>query len=223
MRKMPSTCIRQRKLLNSRGFSTLELLFVVAIGLVLAGFAIPGYASMSRYLRISGDARVLNGVIAEAKMRAAQDFTHARVYVDLAANTYHLEYWSKGANCWKTDGDAVNRCTAAGTSPVQPLSTGVTFGFGTVGAALPNPQTVIAQAPACLNGVAGGASLGTAGNTACIEFNSRGIPVAASGSPTANDALYLTDQNSIYGITVISSGLIQDWSSPATSTAWTAR
>jgi len=222
MRKILSTHARQRKLLDSRGFSTLELLIVVAIGLVLAGIAIPGYASMSRYLKITGDSRNLNGLVALAKMRAAQDFTHARVYADLGANTYHLEYWSKGANCWKTDGDSANRCTV-GASPVQPLSAGVTFGFGTVGAAAPNPQTTFGQAPACKSGVAGGAAGNTAANTACIEFNSRGIPVAASGSPTPNDALYVTDQTTVFGITVISSGLIQSWSSPATSTAWIAR
>jgi len=222
MRKILSTRARQRKLLDSRGFTTIELLFVVAIGLVLASVAIPGYASMSRYLRITGDARNLNGIVAQAKMRAAQDFTHARVYADLGANTYHLEYWSKGANCWKTEGDSVNRCTA-GASPVQPLSTSVTFGFAGVGAGAPNPQTAIGQAPACNSGVAGGAAGATAANTACIEFNSRGVPVAASGSPTPNDALYVTDQNMVFGITIISSGLIQDWSSPATSTAWIAR
>jgi len=39
-----------------------------------------------------------------ARMRAAADFSHARVYVDLNSNTFHLEVWNKASGCWKTDG-----------------------------------------------------------------------------------------------------------------------
>src|ERR1700757_50261 len=159
----------------ARGFTTVELLIVVVISLVAAGMAVPGYTSITRYLRIAGDARNLNGLIAEAKMRAAQDFTHARARANLATNTFQLEVWDQtgngGAGCWKTEGDTVNPCTAP-NSPVQALSLRVAFGFGGVVASLPNPQTVIGQAPACLVGVAGGPALGTIANTSCIEFNS---------------------------------------------------
>ena len=88
---------------------------------------------------------------------------------------------------------------------------------------LDNGQAVVAQAPLCLKGVAGGTALGAYANTACIEFSSRGLPVAADGSPTANDAMYVTDTNTVYGVTVIISGLIQTWSTPASNTAWEAR
>jgi hypothetical protein len=185
---------------------------------------------MTRYLRISGDVRDLNGLIAQAKMRAAQDFTHARVRANLSANTFQLEVWDKtaksGVGCWKTDGDSLNQsdshCDAS--SPVQSLSQSVTFGFGTVSAASPNPQAAIgiAQAPVCSKGVAGGVTASTISNSACIEFNSRGIPISASGSPTANDALYVTDGNAVTGVTVIATGLIQTWSTSASTTAWKA-
>jgi Tfp pilus assembly major pilin PilA len=204
------------------GFSTIELMVVLVILMVSAAVTIPGYLSMTRYLRITGDGRDLSGGIAGAKMRAAQDFTHARLHADLANNTFQLEVWNKNAACWQTDGDVGNPCTVAG-SPVQPLSQGVLFGLAAVGAGAPNPQAVVAQAPACLVGVAGGGNLATIANTACIEFNSRGLPVAADGSPTANDAIYITNNNTVYGTTVIVSGLIQSWSSPAAATAWGAR
>jgi len=173
----------------------------------------------------------LNGTIALAKMRAAQDFTHARVYADLANNTFHLEVWNKtggagGTGCWKTDGDVVNACTVAGTSPVQNLSVGVTFGFGGASAGGPNPQNPIAQATSCYTGVAiTGLAGGVTGNTACIEFNSRGIPVDPSngGAPTANDALYVTDGNTVYGATVNAGGFIQDWETPTSATSWAPR
>ena len=218
------TCTRHRKDHGARGFSIIEVLIVIVIVLVIAGVAIPGYLSMTRYLRIAGDARDLNGATAQAKMRAAQDFTHARVRADLIANTFQLEVWDKTANCWKADDDGpTGVCTTSTTLLHQNLSQGVNFGFGAATAGLPNPQAAIAQAPACSSGVAGGAAGTAYPNTTCIEFNSRGLPVAASGSPTANDAMYVTDANTVYGVTVIISGLIQQWTTSAYTTAWQAR
>ena len=214
---------------RTRGFTTVEVLIVMLIVLIVAAMAIPGYSAMARYFRIVGDIRDMNGMVAQAKMRAAQDFTHARVHADLSANSLSLEVWdgsaNSGAGCWKTDGDSVNRCTAS-ASPVQRLSAGVAFGFASASAGAPNPQSTIGQAPACTSGVAGGTAGSTLSNTACIEFNSRGLPVAASGSPTANDALYITDSSSVYGVTVIVSGLIQIWTAnPGNggTTVWAAR
>lgn len=210
------------------GFTLVEAVIVLAITLTMAAVAIPAYQSISRYLRIAGDARNLNGIIAQAKMRGAADFTHARAYADLNANTYHLELWNTsgngGAGCWQTDNDPTHPCTVAGTSPVQPLSTAVTFGFGNASAGAPNPQAVIAQAPLC-GTVASvtGITNGTVPNTSCIEFNSRGVPIDLTGKPTANDALYITDGNTVYGTTLLASGMMQDWSTPASTTQWSVR
>jgi Tfp pilus assembly protein PilE len=227
MRTQPRVLARHGKVVDQRGFTTVELVIVLIVGLAVAAMAIPGYSAMMRYLRIGGDAHDLNGVVAEAKMRAASDFTHARAYADLQANTFHIEVWDKtangGAGCWKTEGDSVNPCTAA-ASPVQPLSQGVAFGFGNVGAGSPNPQTVIAQAPACGKFVAvAGSTYAPIPNTACIEFNSRGLPVNSAGTPTANDALYLTDGNTVYGLTLNAGGLIQIWETPLSQAAWNPR
>src|SRR5262245_29765263 len=105
------------KMPQQRGFSTIELMIVVALGAILAVLAIPGYQAMSRYLRLAGDMRNINGVVAQAKMRAAADFTRARAYADLGGNAYHMEVWNKsgngGAGCWQTDGDVNNACTVA--------------------------------------------------------------------------------------------------------------
>ena len=48
-------------------------------------------------------------------------------------------------------------------------------------------------------------------NTACIVFNSRGIPVDSTGSPYGNDAIYVTDGSAVYGITIAATGFIRTW------------
>ena len=219
--------------IHEHGFSAVELATVVAIGLVLTAVALPGYSAMQRYFRIAGNVRDLNGVVAQAKMRAAADYTHARVHANLDNNTFALEYWDKTGlsatqGCWKTNGDSVDRCTASG-SPVQELAPGVSFGTAATSPGGLNPQNPVQQAPSCNSGVAGGTTGSTlSGNTACIEFNSRGLPVNGYGltnsnSPTPNDALYITDGDTVYGVTVIISGLIQVWAATTPGNNWQAR
>ena len=210
---------------NQRGFSTIELMIVVAILGILAALAIPGFQAMSRYLRLSGDMRNLNGMVAQAKLRAASDFTRARAYADLGNNTFHLEVWNKNGNggvgCWQTDGDVANPCTVNGTSPVQYLSQQVSFGTSGVAAGGSNPQTAIAQAAKCDNGAGG-----LIENTACIVFNSRGIPInSITGAPLTGvqDAFYITDTRNVWGVTVRATGSIQVWATSVYNQNWQHR
>ena len=190
---------------NHRGFSMIEMLAVVAISVIIAALAISAYAQIAKSLRITGDSRSIAEQVALAKMRAAADFAKARLYVDLGANTYHLETCPKsGATCtWAAEGGTYN------------FSQAVTVGFGSLGSAPPNTQGALGQAPACLNNA--GSSIS---NTACVVFNSRGIPVDSKGAPTANDAIYVTDGAAVYGVTVSAMGLIQSWRSGAKTAAW---
>ncbi len=204
------------------GFSTLEMLIVVAMSITITAIAIPGYISTSAYLRVAGDLRSINGVTALAKMRAASSFTHARTYVDLTANTYHLEVWNKagnaGAGCWQTDGDTANPCSVIGTSPVFNLASGDTFGAGglTKGPTLAQQPTIPVQT-AC-QAILGGT--GTIASTQCIVFNSRGIPIDANGSPVATGAIYLTNKTVVDAVTVSATGSIQTWSTPIAAASW---
>ena len=206
------------------GFSTLEMLIVVAMSAIITAIAVPSYLNTASYLRIAGDLRALNGITAQAKMRAAADFTHARAYVNLANNTYHLEMWNKagsgGNGCWQTDGDTANACTAA-NSPVLNLSQGDTFGFGGLATGPTPGQPAPSQAALChvggINNPGGGA---TTANTACIEFNSRGTPVDNTGAPLATGAFYITNRTVVDGLTASATGSIQTWSSPASSANW---
>ncbi len=192
------------KCAHHRGFSLIEMVIAVAVGLLIAGMAIPTLLTLKRNLRIGGDAADLNGEVTLAKMRAASDFTRARVYADLAARTFRIEVWNKaGAGSWGIEG---------GT---QPLSQEITWGFGTLNSPPPGTQAALGQAPLCLDN--GGAAIA---NTACITFNSRGIPVDPTGAPTPNDALYLTGGGLVYGVTVSATGLIQTWRSGTDTTYW---
>ena len=190
-----------------RGFSLVELMLVILVVLIVSSFAVPSFLSVMRSLRSAGDAHDVNGEITLAKMRAASKFTRARVYADLPARTFRIEVWDKsGAGSWATEG---------GT---QSLSRDITFGFGTLGTPPTGTQATIGQAPACLDSA--GAAIA---NTACVVFNSRGIPIDSTLTPTPNDALYVTDTKSVYGVTVSATGLIQMWRTDAQTAQWKKR
>jgi hypothetical protein len=212
--------------IRSRGFSTLELLIVMMISLVIAALAIPGFDQMRRALRISGDARDLNGAINQAKMQAAADFTESRLYIDLGANninTFHVDVWNKngigpGVGCWQVVGDVNNPCLIPGVSPVQSLSSGVSFGFAGVGAPPLNTQTTMQQGSSRFScAPVNGKRIGQTAPMSCIQFNSRGIPIDINngGVPTGNSAVYMTDNTHVYGVTVGATGLSQVWATGA--------
>ncbi len=188
----------------ARGFTLVELLVVVAIFAVVTVMALPMTGNAMASFRLSGDARNVSNAIAVVKMRAASTFSRARLFVDLSDNSYHVETWDKTASDWVAEG---------GTSS---LSSGVSFGFASATVAPPNTQGTIGQAPACTD-----KDGNAVGNTACIMFNSRGVPVDATLAPTASDAIYLTNGTSIYGVTVAATGMMRTWNAvPAATPNW---
>jgi len=189
----------------------IEVLLVVALSSVIAAIAVPMMKNSLGGFRLTGDARTLANAISLAKLRAAADFSQARVYVDLTMQQYHVETWNKTGAAWTAEG---------GTTT---LSTNDTFSVGVVGAPPANTQTAIGQASPCVN--AAGAAIA---NTACVLFNSRGIPVLAAGAPpavgapTGEDALYITDGTAVYGVTLSATGMIRLWrTNPTTTPTWT--
>jgi len=194
---------------KQRGFSLIELMLVVLITIVTTAIAVTSIPRVTNNFRLSGDTRGISAALSEARMLAAAQFTHARVYMDLAGNSYHIELWNKAGDsthtsgCWETYGDiAANLCTQT-SSPVTPLGWGDTFGFGSITAGPTTATNTIAQAGKCTPGVAG-ASAGTAiNNTACIEFNSRSYPVDSTNTLITSDAIYLGNNSTTYsGIAV---------------------
>ena len=182
----------------------LEALVVAAIASTIAAIAIPMAANAIGYARLTGDARSLSNAVAVAKMRAASDFSQARLYVDLGGKSHHLETYVKtGTPGW-----------VARTGPTY-LSSGVSLSYGSLSTPPSYTQATIGQAPVCHN------DAGTPiENTACIVFNSRGIPVDSSGAATTADAIYVTDGTAVYVTTVAVSGMIQLWRSGPTTASW---
>ena len=183
----------------------MEIMIVVAVTCVVTAIAVPMMSNTLGYFRLSGDARSVSNASAVAKMRAASIFSRVRLYVDLNGKSFHLESWDKtlnmGAGGWKVEGGLTY------------LSTNVTFGYSPVGTAPPNTQGTIGQAVACRDDMDV-----PIGNTACLIFNSRGVPVnPADFSPTV-DAVYMTDGTQVYAVTVVATGMIRLWRTNPTAT-----
>lgn len=201
------------------GFTIVELLIAMVVGTSLVAMTIPVLLKLERNFRSAGDARSLNAEIGLAKLRAAADFTRSRVYADTSINTFTVQVWCKAvttscasANVWSTEG---------GTAT---LSTGVSFGYRTIGSPPSNTQTTIGQSSACqTNAQTIANTAGTIPNSACIIFNSRGVPVDYSGSPNGQGAFYMSDGSSIYGATVSATGLVKLWRSDAGAANWKQR
>lgn len=176
------------------GYSLMELMIVVALVAVVSAMAVGMSGNTAGYFRLSGDARGVQAAMSLTKLRAASDFTKARAYFDLGTRSYRIETWQKTAATWTSIGTTTN------------LSQNDRFGFGAVGTAPPNTQNVIGQPSLCLDDA--GAAVA---NTACVLFNSRGIPIDAAGAPTANNAVYITDGAAVYGVTLSATGLMRVW------------
>jgi prepilin-type N-terminal cleavage/methylation domain-containing protein len=191
---------------RQHGFSLIEMLVVLAIAGVLAAIALPSTTRTLADLRMHNDANALHNLLGLAKMRAASKFTRERVYVDLGAESYALQHWDKTAAAW------VNEDNSSST-----LSTSIDFAFDGLTKPPDDTQAALNQAPACI----ADDNVTAIANSACIVFNSRGIPVDVAGNPDGNGAFYLTDHvTGVYGITVSATPLVRLWWSPAAVTAW---
>lgn len=187
---------------QDRGFSAVELLIVLAIVGSLAAVSVPISGGMIDDIRLRGDAQGLSSAVALTKMTAATRFARARLRVNEAAGTWQIETWqSTGTPAWVIDGG------------VQQLSSRGQFGAGPVTTPPPNTVSVIAQPAACR------AADDTAiTGTACVIFNSRGLPVSSAGAPMTTQVLYMRGPTGVFAIVVGATGQMQVWRTTVTST-----
>lgn len=193
---------------GQQGYTLVELLAVVAVIGIIGAMAVPMTGSALDAHRFRSDAQALTNLVGLAKMRASAGFTRARVRADLETNSYVLERWDKAAGAWVVEG---GRMWA---------SRGVAFGFAGLGLPPPNTQDTIELSPACRTGLTTGTGSPAIANTACVVFNSRGLPVDGTGALYGGHALYLTNGATVYGMTVTATPRIRLWWTPARSPRW---
>ncbi len=194
------------------GFTYIETALTLVVSSTLVALAVPSVLGMLHKVRANGDGREASSAIALTKLRAASDFTHARLYADLSAQTLQLQVWDRTNNVWSNEG------------PSQALESGDKFGYGSLSSPPSSTQASIGQAAACQTAAETiSSSVGDISNSACVIFNSRGVPVDYTGTATGNDALYVNDSSSVYAVTVASTGVIHVWRSDIGAASWKAR
>ncbi|MGE4054909.1 MAG: Tfp pilus assembly protein FimT/FimU [Vicinamibacterales bacterium] len=191
------------RLPGQHGFTLIEVMTVTALLVVLAVFSLPITSRAVADVRLRGDARSVANTVSLAKMRATSAFSRARVFADLSTNTFLMQVWDRTDNQWVTEGGSIN------------LSPGVGFGFGTIDTPPPDTQPEMSQSPLCTDDA--GVEIA---NTACVVFNSRGIPIDDAGAPYGANALYITDGVGVFGTTLTATPLINLWWSPSGGANW---
>jgi Tfp pilus assembly protein FimT len=159
---------------RNAGFSSLELLAVISIGLAITVLGVPSIQKTQSVYRVSADARSLAEDLTLAKMRAGANFTQERLNLNTATNTYQLEQYDKSSSTWVSDGG------------IKYLNTGVTFGYGSISIPAGSQSTLAQSTLITFNsrGIPVNASNQPTADYSCYVRNSSGyyaVSVALSG------------------------------------------
>ena len=192
-----------KRLRSNSGYSLIEIMAAMAVLGVLAAFAVPQLAATTSGIKLRDQAESVSNLVGLAKMRATSQFARSRVYVDLSAETYVLQLWNADAGTWAND------------AAVTTLPSGIDYGWGELDEPPPNAQDALGFAAACTDD-----DNAPIDKTACIIFNSRGIPIDSAGAPVGGNAFYLTDGTGVRAITVTATPLIRNWWSSAANPGW---
>jgi Tfp pilus assembly protein FimT len=84
---------RSQRLGNCSGFSVLELMVVVAIIFIIAGFAVPKFLTMIHTAKLRGCASDFSGLVQAARINAVQDARFYSVYI--LGNEGFVDIWPK--------------------------------------------------------------------------------------------------------------------------------
>ena len=194
-----------KRIRSESGYSLIEIMVAMALMPILRAFAVPMVSSTTSGIKLRDQANAMADLIGLAKLRATSEFSRSRLYVDLAAESYVLQIWDADAGDWVNEQAAVS------------LPQGIDFDWGKLEVAPPNTQDDDKPkfAAACLN-----KEREEIEKTACIMFNSRGIPINRDNAPIGGNAFYLTDGTGVRAVTVTATPLIRRWWSSAATPNW---
>jgi prepilin-type N-terminal cleavage/methylation domain-containing protein len=174
---------RSRGSSESRGFSVVELLIVLAMAGILSAFAIPTLSSAMRDMQLASDARSISSALTVARIKATTMMTPYRVRFDLDENKWSLEKYDSSSSSYAVEQDTNELSTGMAGS-------GITFGK---------------------NGGTGVVAGYPSSSSTAITFNTRGIPVDGSGQPTSDNIVYVSKPDADYAVTVSLTGKVAVW------------
>ena len=194
-----------KRLRSESGYSLIEIMAAMAVLSILSAFAVPMVSSTTSGIKLRDQANAVADLIGLVKLRATSEFSRSRLYVDLAAESYVPQTWDADAGDWVNEQAAIK------------LPQGIDFGWGALDTAPPNTQDddIPKFAAACID-----KDKEEIEKTACIMFNSRGIPIDKDNSPLGGNAFYLTDGTGVRAVTVTATPLIRRWWSSAAKPNW---
>jgi prepilin-type N-terminal cleavage/methylation domain-containing protein len=180
---------------KNTGFSMLELLIVIAIIGIIAAFALPSAINFVKAYKLHADASAIGSQLNVTRFRATSQYTPYRLHVSTSAGLFRMDRLS----------------TDYTSSSYTEISLGLSQGDSFL------TSCPVSAKPGTLDSSFTGASTD-------IYFNTRGLPVDSSKTPTNNNVIYLKNQNNLYdAITVSLGGRITVWGYSTRTSTWVAR
>ena len=105
---------------RDRGFSLIEMLFVVLIVLIMAAMAIPLVSNVVSNFRLRGAVSSVTGAIQSTRYQAIFQGCPYQLVFDNAANTYQVQTQQVGATC--PGGAFASFCTSGAAACPVPLA-----------------------------------------------------------------------------------------------------
>ncbi len=199
------------------GMTVVELMIVIAIGLVITGIALPRTMTGVKSYHLHSDISSLASYLNLARMRAASQYAPYSLDLDPTTNTYVLE---------RLSAIQYNPIATSTSSAVYSSQSPPAYEYGTQ--YLSNGETLASCLPGGLSARPGpiAADPSNCGGAFQAYFNTRGMPVDSTGSSLANGglAIYVTGPNGLTdAVTISPGGAVQTWNWDPGNARWYER
>lgn len=173
---------------HRRGFTLIEVAFVIAIATILAMLAAPSLTNLYRRSALSAEARRLYGAFIEAQGLATSEGYQHRLYFDRANRGWRIEKDPTGTGTWST---VIEHGATAATGDAWPDY--VDFGPPNgISNAFPKPYDVASNAAWCT-------PCGAGSSNGSIIFDIDGRVLDPADSEPVNGAILLHDNTGSLG------------------------